>query len=234
MSLESRGIVEGGVRLLVADHEPGVMPVGQRHRVHRAELADLGEQRERVVEIVGPPRRQSFGDRHLSPPRQVACVGPIDVRVGSPGSRDASLRNVSLEPFPSMSPGRRIPWPLVVAVAESPTMEAPVRVLPLKYPTYSVIFSSSLRASSSAEVSGATRDNELSNRSTEISAQYVQRQWDSACEPSVPTSTRQGPNPRHPEVYLSFPGARLLRSHGAPQPGRQSRPVIAVSSVSTT
>ena len=49
-------VVERDPRLLVADHEPGVVPVGQRDRVHRAQLADRGEQREGVVAVVGSPR----------------------------------------------------------------------------------------------------------------------------------------------------------------------------------
>ena len=48
-------VVECGQRLFVAGHQPGAVPVGQCHRMHRAEPADLGEHRERVVEVVGPP-----------------------------------------------------------------------------------------------------------------------------------------------------------------------------------
>ena len=62
-------VVERGAGLLVADHEPGVVPVGERDRVHRAELADRGEQREGVVAVEGPPRSQRLGRRHGCPPR---------------------------------------------------------------------------------------------------------------------------------------------------------------------
>jgi hypothetical protein len=54
MSFESQ-VLERGAGLVVADDEPGRVPVGQRDLVHRAECAELTEERERVVSIVGTP-----------------------------------------------------------------------------------------------------------------------------------------------------------------------------------
>ena len=51
-------IVKSGARLIVTDDEPGGVPVGQLHLLDRADLADLGENWERVVPVVGPPCRQ--------------------------------------------------------------------------------------------------------------------------------------------------------------------------------
>ena len=51
-------VVERGAGLVVADDEPRVVAVDERHRVDRAAPAHVGEQGERVVAVVRPPRRQ--------------------------------------------------------------------------------------------------------------------------------------------------------------------------------
>ena len=56
-------IVQRGSGRVMADDEPGVVAVGERHRVHRAELTQLGEQVERCVAAVGPPRRERLVER---------------------------------------------------------------------------------------------------------------------------------------------------------------------------
>ena len=48
-------VVQRRPGLLVADDQPGRVPVGERDLVHRAGRADLREQRERVVAVVGHP-----------------------------------------------------------------------------------------------------------------------------------------------------------------------------------
>ena len=50
------GMVESGLRLLVADDQPRAVPVGQRDLVHRAVRLDLREQRVRVIPVVIAPR----------------------------------------------------------------------------------------------------------------------------------------------------------------------------------
>jgi hypothetical protein len=50
------GVVEGGLRLLVADDQPRAVPVGQRDLVHRAVRLNLCEQWVRVVPVVIAPR----------------------------------------------------------------------------------------------------------------------------------------------------------------------------------
>ena len=58
MSLEKPGVVERRAGLVVTHHQPGVVTVGQGDGVHRAELADFGEEREGVVPVVGAPRAE--------------------------------------------------------------------------------------------------------------------------------------------------------------------------------
>ena len=50
------GVVESGLRLLVADDQPRAVPVGERDLVHRAVRLNLREQRVRVVPVVIAPR----------------------------------------------------------------------------------------------------------------------------------------------------------------------------------
>ena len=45
-------VVECGARLVVADHEPGAVAVGQRDLVHAATVAEGGEEGERIVAVV--------------------------------------------------------------------------------------------------------------------------------------------------------------------------------------
>ena len=49
------GVVERLAGLVVTHHQPGVVAVGQGDVVHRAELPDLGEEREGVVAVEGAP-----------------------------------------------------------------------------------------------------------------------------------------------------------------------------------
>ena len=51
-------VVERGAGLVVADDEPGVVAVDERHREHGAAPAHVGEQWERIVAVVRPPRLQ--------------------------------------------------------------------------------------------------------------------------------------------------------------------------------
>ena len=57
-------IVEGRARFVIAHDEPGVMPVGERHRRDRTELAHLAVQRERVVAVEVSPRAECFRRCH--------------------------------------------------------------------------------------------------------------------------------------------------------------------------
>ena len=61
MSFDSRGSLSAARASLVVDDEPRIVAVDERHRVHRAAPAHVGEQGERVVAVVGPPRRQRRG-----------------------------------------------------------------------------------------------------------------------------------------------------------------------------
>ena len=56
--LRQAGVVERGAGLLVVDHEPRLVAIDERHLVHRPAPAHVGEEAERVVAVVGPPRRQ--------------------------------------------------------------------------------------------------------------------------------------------------------------------------------
>ncbi len=58
-------VAEGGTGLIVADHQAGVVSVGQRDPVYGAEATDLGEQGKRVVPGMGSPRFQR-GSHHLA------------------------------------------------------------------------------------------------------------------------------------------------------------------------
>jgi hypothetical protein len=53
--LRQVGVAESGLRLLVADDQPGRVPVSKRDLVHRAVGLNLCEQRERVVYVVVAP-----------------------------------------------------------------------------------------------------------------------------------------------------------------------------------
>src|SRR5215469_12502272 len=54
--LGQAGVVESGLRLLVADDQPCAVPVGELDLVYRAVRPDLGEQWVRVVSVVIAPR----------------------------------------------------------------------------------------------------------------------------------------------------------------------------------
>ena len=65
--LRQSRVVERRTRFLVPHHEPGWMPIGQRHRVNGAEFPDGREQRKRIVEVVCAPRLECpFGRRHVA------------------------------------------------------------------------------------------------------------------------------------------------------------------------
>jgi hypothetical protein len=49
-------VVQRCLRLVVADHQPGGVPVGEPHLVHRGRRTNLRKQRERVVAVVVTPR----------------------------------------------------------------------------------------------------------------------------------------------------------------------------------
>ena len=74
-------VLQRDAGLLVAAHQPRAVPVGQGDRVHRTELADAGEQRERVVLVVCAPRRQClFYRRHHHSPSELICRNSGDPR----------------------------------------------------------------------------------------------------------------------------------------------------------
>ncbi len=67
--LGQAGVVESGLRLLVADDQPRAVSVGKRDLVHRAVRLDLREQRVRVVSVVVAPRAEC----------RVALLGHLDL-----------------------------------------------------------------------------------------------------------------------------------------------------------
>ena len=171
MSLESRRVVEGGVRLVVADHEPGVMPIGQRHRMHRAELC-------------GPERTAGNGSSRSKDPHAVSasvivishlpgrlpCSGPIDA-LGFAVTRG---RREMYSWSPLVDVVGRDP-PAAVVPRRRTDMDLSRRssgVLPLEASHVSSPFSLSLGPPGQVETSGVTRDNNLMSRSTWISIQY--------------------------------------------------------------
>ena len=62
--LRKSHIVQRDARLLVADHEPRCVAVGQRHRMHRPTIAHRGEHRERVVAVIRAPCGECLLRRH--------------------------------------------------------------------------------------------------------------------------------------------------------------------------
>ena len=68
------GVVERLAGLVVTHHQPGIMTVGQGDGMHRAELPNLGEEREGVVPIGSCPTRRA-------PPRRGHVVDRRDLFV---------------------------------------------------------------------------------------------------------------------------------------------------------
>jgi len=68
-------IVECSARLVVADDQPRIVPVGERDRVDAAARAYVGEERERIVPVVRAPRRERLFGRH--PPIFAAPHGGV-------------------------------------------------------------------------------------------------------------------------------------------------------------
>ena len=80
MSFDSRGSLSAARACVVADDEPGIVAVDERHRVDRAASAHVGEQGKRVVAVVRSPRPQRRGHVVLDHPGGFSHVrrdGPI-------------------------------------------------------------------------------------------------------------------------------------------------------------
>ena len=91
--LREARVVERRAGLVVTDHEPRVVTVGQRDVVHRAERAHFGEEREGVVAVVGPPRVER--GLYLRA-RLIACRERIDGAIGhgrTPSTECATTRS---------------------------------------------------------------------------------------------------------------------------------------------
>ena len=77
-------VVERGAGLVVVDDEPGIVAVGERHRVNRAAPAHVGEQFKRVVAMVRSPRLPSPRRRRVrSIPSELSHIGCEQLERGS-------------------------------------------------------------------------------------------------------------------------------------------------------
>ena len=74
--LRESGVVERGKGSVVTNDEPGIVAVDKRDRVHRAEIAHLGEQRKGIIAMVQAPGTERLSHIRIDHPIIFAPTPP--------------------------------------------------------------------------------------------------------------------------------------------------------------